>query len=79
MQKVVYEIVEHDGGWAYKVGDAFSETYPSHDLARAAADRAASEQRVPGETTDIQYEDDKGRWRTETTLGQDRPETEVEG
>ncbi|HTR12947.1 MAG TPA: DUF2188 domain-containing protein [Roseiarcus sp.] len=79
MGKVVYEIVAHDGGWAYKVGDAFSETYPSHDLARAAAERAASEQRLSGETTDIQYEDDKGRWRTETTLGQDRPETEVEG
>ena len=79
MGKVVYEIVAHDSGWAYKVGDAFSETYPSHDLARAAAERAAAEQRLSGETTDIQYEDDKGRWRTETTLGQDRPETEVEG
>jgi len=79
MDKVVYEIVEHDGGWAYKVGDAFSETFPSHELARQAAERAASEQREPGETTDIQYEDDKGRWRTETTLGRDRPETDVEG
>jgi hypothetical protein len=79
MDTVVYEIVEHDGGWAYKVGDAFSETYPSHDLARAAAERAAAEQRLSGETTDIEYEDDKGRWRTESASGRDRPETEVEG
>lgn len=79
MDKVVYEVVEHDGGWAYKVGDAFSETYTSHDLARQAAERAASEQQIPGETTDIEYEDDKGRWLTETTLGRDRPNTDVEG
>jgi len=79
MDTVVYEIVEHDGGWAYKVGDAFSETYPSHDLARAAAERAAAEQRLSGETTDIQYEDDQGRWRIEHALGRDRPATEVEG
>ena len=28
MTKVSYKIVEHDGGWAYKVGDMFSETFP---------------------------------------------------
>ena len=26
MTKVVYHIVEHDGGWAYKVEGVFSET-----------------------------------------------------
>ena len=79
MAKVVYEVVEHDGGWAYRANGALSETYPSHDLARRAAERAASEQRAPGETTEISYEDDKGRWRSETARGQDRPETDVEG
>ena len=49
MTKIVYEVVEHDGGWAYKVDGAFSETFPSHDLARSAADRAAKEQVVPGD------------------------------
>jgi hypothetical protein len=34
MSKITYEIVEHDGGWAYRVGAVFSETFPSHDLAR---------------------------------------------
>jgi len=79
MSKVTYAIVEHDGGFAYKVGDAFSETFPTHDLARAAAERAAAEQTVGDATTDIEYEDDQGRWLTETSKGGDRPETEVEG
>ncbi len=47
MVKVVYEVVEHDGGWAYKYGDVFSETFPTHQAAHAAAERAAAEQRVP--------------------------------
>ena len=37
MTDLTYNIVEHDGGWAYKVGDTFSETFPSHDAAQAAA------------------------------------------
>ncbi len=79
MPKVTYHIVEHAGGFAYKVGDVFSETYPSHEAARAAAERAAAEQRVGGETTEIEYEDADGKWRTETASGGDRPETDVEG
>jgi hypothetical protein len=79
MTKVTYEIVEHDGGWAYRVGDVDSETFPSHDLARKAAERAAREQSVAGETTGISYEDKKGRWHDEVARGDDRPETDVEG
>ena len=52
MTNVVYEIVEHDGGWAYKVGDVFSEPFPSHAAALAAAKRAAGEQTMPGDTED---------------------------
>ncbi len=76
--QVTYHIVEHDGGWAYRVGDVFSETFASHDEARAAAERAAAEQQVGGETTDISYEDTQGQWRVETAKGGDRPETGVE-
>jgi Uncharacterized protein conserved in bacteria (DUF2188) len=79
MTKVTYEIVEHDGGWAYRVNGVFSETFPTHDAARRAAERAASEQVVPGETTTISWEDKKGRWHDEIASGKDRPETEVEG
>ena len=73
MTKITYEVVEHDGGWAYQVDGVFSETFPSHDLARKAADRAAKEQIVPGEATGISYEDKDGRWHDETSPGGDRP------
>ena len=41
MTKITYEIVEHDGGWAYRANGVFSETFSSHDAARKAAERAA--------------------------------------
>ena len=74
MTRIVYEIVEHDGGWAYRVDGVFSETFPSHDLARQAADRAANEQIVRGDTTDISYQDEGGRWHDEASPGSDRPD-----
>ncbi|HWA61199.1 MAG TPA: DUF2188 domain-containing protein [Caulobacteraceae bacterium] len=79
MTRLVYEVVEHDGGWAYRVDGVYSETYRSHDAALAAARRAAAEQRVAGEDAGITYEDAAGRWREEIAEGDDRPETEVKG
>ncbi|HEV7784080.1 MAG TPA: DUF2188 domain-containing protein [Thermoanaerobaculia bacterium] len=77
MAEISYRIVEHDGGWAYKLGDVFSETFPSHDAARRAAEQAAGEQRVPGKTEGIVYEDDRGVWRSELADGADRPDPRV--
>ena len=79
MVSVHYQIVEHDGGWAYKGGDVFSERYASHDEARMAAERAAAEQRVPGDTESISFQDEKGRWHGEISGGGDRPDTDVTG
>jgi hypothetical protein len=79
MTKITYEIVEHDGGWAYRADGVFSETFPTHEAARRAAERAASEQVVPGETTPISWEDKDGHWHNEVARGTDRPETDVEG
>jgi hypothetical protein len=79
MADVHYEIVEHDGGWAYKVGDVYSEPFPTHDQARDAADRAAAEQKVAGETENIEYQDRAGDWHEEVAQGSDRPETDVTG
>jgi hypothetical protein len=78
MSHVTYKIVQHDGGWAYTVDGAFSETFPSHAGALAAAKNAAAEQRVPGRTEVIEYETPDGKWHTETAAGSDRPETEIE-
>ena len=78
MVKVIYRIVEHDGGWAYKVGDVFSETFPSHADALAAAQIAAGEQQVGGETEGIEYQDREGEWHEELSAGGDRPDTDIE-
>jgi hypothetical protein len=77
MTEVTYTIVEHDGGWAYKVGAVFSETFATHAAATAAAKRAAAEQKVPGRSEVIQYEDEKGQWHEETAKGNDRPTTNI--
>ncbi len=79
MAHVTYRIVEHDGGWAYQSGDTYSETFASHDAAKAAAVRAAREQKVPDQTAAIEYETANGEWVTESADGQDRPSTDVEG
>jgi hypothetical protein len=77
MSHVIYTVVEHDGGWAYKVGAVFSETFPTRELAHKAAAMAALEQRAPGKGGPIEYEDSSGRWREEDERGNDRPDTEV--
>jgi hypothetical protein len=77
MSHVTYTIVEHDGGWAYKVGDVFSETFRTHEAAHAAAARAAQEQRAPGQGGPIEYEDSSGKWHEEQESGDDRPATDV--
>jgi hypothetical protein len=77
MAKAHYEIVEHDGGWAYRLGDTYSETFPTKAAAEAAAHRAAAEQKMPGESEDIAFEDSKGRWHTEHSAGDNRPDTDV--
>jgi hypothetical protein len=79
MAHVTYRIVEHDGGWAYQSDGTYSETFSSHDAAKAAAIRAAREQKVPDKNAAIEYETADGRWVTEDADGHDRPDTEVEG
>ncbi|KEQ08924.1 MULTISPECIES: DUF2188 domain-containing protein [Pseudorhizobium] len=77
MTKVTYQIVEHDGGWAYRLGDVYSETFASHSDALQAARIVAAEQQVGGEPEEISWQDAKGVWHTEYSDGGDRPEAEV--
>lgn len=78
MSAVKYEIVEHDGGWAYRVKRTFSETFRTHDLALAAAERATKEHRQAGRSESIVYEDRAGMWHQERVSGFDRPTTSIE-
>ncbi len=78
MTHVTYKIVRHEDGWAYTVNGVFSESFPTHARALEAARQAAAEQREPGRTESIEYEDADGRWHREVASGRDRPETDVE-
>src|SRR5687768_87174 len=77
MPHITYQVVEHDGGWAYRVGDVYSETYPTHESAAAAARDAAERQHLAGRTETIEYQDRDSRWHQEIADGGDRPETDV--
>ncbi len=78
MAEVVYHIVEHDGGWAYRVDGTYSETFRTRQDAHTAAERAAAEQRVAGDTAGIRYETADGTWKDEIADGGDRPQTKVD-
>lgn len=78
MTHVTYDVVEHDGGFAYKMGDVYSETFPTHQAAHAAATAAALRQQLGGDTSAIAYQDGNGRWHEELAEGGDRPEADVE-
>jgi len=78
MTHVTYKIVRHEDGWAYTVNGVFSESFPTHAEALDAARLAAAEQRAPGRTEAIEYEDENGKWHSELARGDDRPETDVE-
>lgn len=78
MSSFHYKVVPHDGGWAYTLNGAFSETFRTHEGALKAARLVAEEQRVPDESTYIEYQTEDGIWHTELALGGDRPDTDVE-
>lgn len=78
MTHITYHVVPHDGGWAHKLGDVFSETFATREAAMAAARQVAREQSTPGRTVVIDYEDEHGRWHVETSQGDDRPDVAVE-
>ena len=77
MVEVHYKVVEHDGGWTYKLGDVFAETFATHDDAMAAARVVAAEQQLGGETVPISWQDADGVWHEEVAAGDDRPIADV--
>lgn len=74
---VTYHVGEHDGGYAYRLGDVWSETFPDHDSALRAANDAARRQQIGGEEVDISYQLADGQWQSQHVRGGDRPETGV--
>jgi Uncharacterized protein conserved in bacteria (DUF2188) len=79
MAKIHYRIVQHDGGWAYKLDDVFSEPFATRKAAIAATKRVIREQHTPGDTTHIEYQDEAGKWHEELSEGDDRPDADILG
>jgi len=77
MTRITYHVAEHDGGFAYRLGDVWSESFPDHDAALAAARSAAERQHLEGRDAEISYQLADGRWQTEHASGGDRPATDV--
>ena len=77
MAEVTYHVVRHDEGFAYRVGDVYSEPFPTHEEAMEAARIAAAEHRLAGRDADINYQDESGRWHREHADGSDRPDSQV--
>ena len=76
MSKVVYEIIQHDGGWAYRVGKVVSEPFRTREEAHEAAQQAADRQRGGVSQHDVEFEDSNYHWHTERSgIG---PDTEVD-
>ncbi len=76
MSAITYHVGEHDGGYGYRLGDVWSETFADHNTA-VAARSAAQRQHVEGRDAEISYQLADGRWQTEHADGGDRPDTEV--
>lgn len=77
MVAVTYHVGPHDGGYGYRLGDVWSETFADHDTALAAAKSAAERQHLEGQDAEITYQLPDGRWQIEYSNGGDRPDTEV--
>jgi hypothetical protein len=71
MSKMIYKVVKRDGGWASENSGTYSEKFPTREVARKAAKQAAREQAIPGNTTAISFEDDKGHRHNEIADGHD--------
>lgn len=77
MVKVTYHVVTHDEGYAYRLGDVYSEPFATHDEALAAARQAAAAQQLADGDTEISWQDAEGNWHHEHADGADRPMADV--
>ena len=77
MSIITYKIVEHDGGWAYKLGDVFSETFRDAAGGGRGGEKGRRRAAGSGQTEAIEYEDSEGKWHEELARGDDRPITDV--
>jgi hypothetical protein len=63
MVDITYQIVPHDEGWAYKLGDTLSETYSSAEEAADRARSAAARQKIGDGDATLAYPAPDGGWK----------------
>ena len=62
MADITYQVAPHDNGWAYKLGNTLSETYPTADEAIVHAKDAASRQKIGDGDALLAYPAPDGGW-----------------
>ncbi|MBX5046857.1 DUF2188 domain-containing protein [Rhizobium lentis] len=62
MADITYQVVPHDNGWAYKLGDTLSETYATAEEAIDHAKDAASRQKIGDGEALLAYPAPDGGW-----------------
>ena len=75
--QIVYHIGVHDGGFAYRLDDVWSEPFRTHEGAFQAARIAARRQQIEGKDAEITFQTPDGLWHSEYVRGGDRPEAQV--
>ncbi|MBY5404571.1 DUF2188 domain-containing protein [Rhizobium sp. WSM1274] len=65
MADITYQVVPHDNGWAYKLGDTLSETYATADEAIIHAKDAASRQKIGDGDALLAYPAPDGGWEVQ--------------
>lgn len=69
--KITYHVAQHDGGYAYRLDNVWSEPFATHQQALKAAKAAAERQHLEGRDAEITYQAADGTWRSEHALGGD--------
>jgi hypothetical protein len=74
MDRIEYEVVRHERGWAYRLERTYSQTFPTQWEAVAAAKAAAINMHEDGDHTIVRVQDGPLAWRTELAIqGNPRP------
>lgn len=68
MVKITYEVVKHDGGWAYRVDGAYSSPFPSHSDALQAATIAATAQQRRDQSDALAMDVEQGNMQDRLNL-----------
>jgi hypothetical protein len=66
---ITYHVGKHNGGYGYRLGDVWSETFSDHVTALAAAKSAAQRQHVEGRDAEISYQLSDGSGKLNTPAG----------